>query len=165
MTRTGANWSSYATGGNSEAGWRCSEGHRVVARVRPALRHRPWQGPHIESRDARNSLLWTVGQLTEPILEWLGGHPNDPGERARETNLAGTMNEGKIGAVLQRDARPRSTKCGMRWSRCASGRIRCTDVFGGNDVRRLRWFSDLPSENGSVLVEQRESSSGAEHHA
>lgn len=58
--------------------WRCAEWHRVVDwyDMRSDVVH--GAGPNIEMRDANNALYWAMRYLTEPILNFLSAHENEP---------------------------------------------------------------------------------------
>ncbi|GAA1550083.1 hypothetical protein GCM10009804_03340 [Kribbella hippodromi] len=58
--------------------WRCSEWHRVVGWYDDRSDVVHGAGPVIPYKDASNALYWVCRYLTEPILQWLAEHPEDP---------------------------------------------------------------------------------------
>ncbi len=58
--------------------WRCSEWHRVVDWYDDRSDVVHGGGPDIGDRESRNALHWALYRLTEPILEWLSDHPDNP---------------------------------------------------------------------------------------
>jgi hypothetical protein len=64
--------------GSTESGWRCSEWFRAVDwyKIRSAIAH--GDGHAVSARDADTAEYWVLKYLTEPILDWLAEHPDDP---------------------------------------------------------------------------------------
>lgn len=73
--------------GNTYAPWRCSEWHRVMDWYDARSDAAHGNPLAVELEHANKAEYWTTHHLTEPILEWLGAHREDPiGDLEREIN-------------------------------------------------------------------------------